>query len=345
MSDHYIIISTYKKSEIPLIRFHVNYLNLIETKKKLKFFIVANPEIFDFARNELNQIDNIETIKGVASFFTPYDVGSYHHAANLRIGTLQANVKNKIVTYIDPDFFFINTNFSEIISKLHDSGYNIVGMEWGHINYNKLKDFVAPHFFSIDFRKLSPDGVIFNPELEITNKKRIKYEYLEHIINQFKQNYLLRKISNLVILPIYAWLRIKSSYDTLSILRNYIKKNNIPIFLFKNNINEFDLNSLDKMKEAFPIYSRYWLPKLIGYVPKETKSREHSFIKHTNPGEYKLMRPEEISYDNKLFALHMRTVKNFYKIIGKDGTGEIQLNFLKNYFTLNGIFEDEFYDF
>ena len=88
-----------------------------------------------------------------------------------------------------------------------------------------------------------------------------------------------------------------------------ILKRIYPVFLFKNNINEFDLNSLDKMKEAFPIYSRYWLPKLIGYVPKETKSRERSFIKHTNPGEYKLMRPEEISYDNKLFALHMRTVK------------------------------------
>ena len=43
-------------------------------------------------------------------------------------------------------------------------------MEWGHINYNKHKDFVAPHF-SIDFRKLSPDGIIFNPQLEITNKE------------------------------------------------------------------------------------------------------------------------------------------------------------------------------
>ena len=93
MSEHYLIISTYKKSEIPLIRFHINYLNLIKTERELKFFVVANPEIFDFACAELNQINNTETIKGVASFFTPYDVGSYHHAANLRIGTLQANVK------------------------------------------------------------------------------------------------------------------------------------------------------------------------------------------------------------------------------------------------------------
>ena len=67
-------------------------------------------------------------------------------------------------------------------------------MEWGHINYNKsIKILLHTHFFSIDFRKLSPDGIIFNPQLEITNKKRIKYEYLERIINQFKQNYLLRK--------------------------------------------------------------------------------------------------------------------------------------------------------
>ena len=57
------------------------------------------------------------------------------------------------------------------------------------------------------------------------------------------------------------------------------------------------------------------------------------------------MRPEEISYDNKLFALHMRTVKNFYKIIGQDGTGDIQLSFLKNYFILNDIFDGELNDF
>ena len=41
----------------------------------------------------------------------------------------------------------------------------------------------------------------------------------------------------------------------------------------------------------------------------------------------------------------MRTVKNFYKIIGQDGTGDIQLSFLKNYFILNDIFDGELNDF
>ena len=40
MSEHYLIISTYKKSEIPLIRFHINYLNLIKTERELKFFLL-----------------------------------------------------------------------------------------------------------------------------------------------------------------------------------------------------------------------------------------------------------------------------------------------------------------
>ena len=88
---------------------------------------------------------------------------------------------------------------------------------------------------------------------------------------------------------------------------------------------------------AFPIYSRYWLPQLIGYLPNNIESRNKSFIKDTHPNEYKFIRPEEISYNNNLFALHMRTIKNFYQIIGNVGTGKLQIEFLENYFKLHNI--------
>ena len=79
---------------------------------------------------------------------------------------------------------------------------------------------------------------------------------------------------------------------------------------------------------------RQWLPKLIKYIPSYNSSSEKSFIQKYNPQEYKYLRPEEIEYQEKLFALHMRTVKNYHKIIGKEGTGSIQLDFIINYLNI-----------
>ena len=113
---HNFIISIYKKSEIHLVDFHIKTICKIKPKKNIIFNIVVNPELYDYAIHYLSKskVIEINIINGVTSFFTPYDEGSYHHSANLTFALDMIQHENEIVTFIDPDFFFIEENFSDI---------------------------------------------------------------------------------------------------------------------------------------------------------------------------------------------------------------------------------------
>lgn len=330
---HNFIISIYKKSELNLINFHLRSLAKCKFDNELIFNLIINPELYEHATGLIDNQDNIKItfIKGISSFFTPYDEGSYHHSANLLFGLDSIDHKNKVVTFIDPDFLFIDMNFSNTILKLHNN-YPVVGMRWDLSSTSKWTDFVAPHFFSINFANINRDLLSFSPELNVSEKKRkfaMKLKYF--IINL--QKTILRYPASLLLVPLFTIYKLNISRDTLSYLRDYTKSNNIPVFLFNNQLNIFNYNDLCKVRKTFPRILRNWLPEILGVIPRINNQNTYSFIKKIYPKEYEYMRPEEILYNKKPFALHMRTVKNIHRDANIE---DQQINFLKKIHNENG---------
>ena len=68
-----------------LINFHLSSLAKYKFENELIFNLIINPELFEYAKKTIENQNNIKItiIKGISSFFTPYDEGSYHHSANL----------------------------------------------------------------------------------------------------------------------------------------------------------------------------------------------------------------------------------------------------------------------
>ena len=316
-----------------LINFHLTSLSKYKFENELIFNLIINPELFEYAKKTIENQNNIKItiIKGISSFFTPYDEGSYHHSANLLFGLDSIDHKDKVVTFIDPDFFFINMNFSNIIQNLHNN-YPVVGMQWDLSSTSKWTDFVAPHFFSIDFASINRDLLTFSPQLNVSEKKRKLAMKLKYFIINLQQT-ILRYPASLLLVPLFTIYKLNISKDTLSFLRDYTKSNNIPIFLFNNQLNIFNYNDLCKVRKTFPRILRNWLPEIIGVIPRVNYQNTYSFIKKIYPEEYEYMRPEEILFNKKPFALHMRTVKNIHRDANIENQ---QLDFLKKIHNKNG---------
>ena len=217
-----------------------------------------------------------------------------------------------IITFIDPDFIFICSNFSDVITDLHLKGNSIIGMHWDKTSTTKWRDFVAPHFFSINMKDISVDTISFYPLLDMSEKKRNIAASLKKIIISL-QTTILKYPAAFTLVPLFTYLKMEISFDTLSYFRLLAKKLDIKIHLFRNQLNIHNYQDITRVRKNFPIIFRNWLPELIGVIPRTDYNLTKSFIKEKYPKEYENMRPEEISYKNKLFGIHMRTVKNFHR--------------------------------
>ena len=87
------------------------------------------------------------------------------------------------------------------------------------------------------------------------------------------------------------------------------------------------------LRKTFPRILRNWLPEILGVIPRINNQNTYSFIKKIYPKEYEYMRPEEILYNKKPFALHMRTVKNIHRDANIE---DQQITFLKKIHNENG---------
>ena len=101
-----------------LINFHLTSLSKYKFENELIFNLIINPELFEYAKKTIENQNNIKItiIKGISSFFTfmMKDIPSF---CKLTFGLDSIDHKDKVVTFIDPDFFFINMN-SLILFKI-----------------------------------------------------------------------------------------------------------------------------------------------------------------------------------------------------------------------------------
>ncbi len=299
-----------------LFETNVEILCKLNPNCKINWILVKNDghDFFDINlkldrfRNQIN----FKFIQGHPNFFTPFDEGSYHHAAGIHFGLLE--VSTRFLVIVDPDFYVVRPNWiNELINHMGQNNLSFFGSVWDITNRAKQHDFPSVHFMAIDLNNIPIYTLDFTPILN-------KSAHIRSIANNIKAKMLDLKSRGFITISNYLFIFIlilkrKCSFDTGYRIRKLFYRKSA----FKQNYellkfvpHPLFIGILEKTRKVFPRFLKNWLPGFLGLIPNKMTNKS-GFIRKVDPIFYKNNCWEEFRFGKDPFAFHCRRVINSFR--------------------------------